>query len=603
MCIRDRYQRRVRGKSCCNMRHQRTRPATTTEAATSRWNQAKQEERAWALRSVFDLFDLDGSGTLEADELLQLGIARRALGHQKGEWTPEANERLLQRVDKDGDGVVDREEFCRYFAEELPRDRSLFKWEIERFREVASRCRQARHQRRVAALRTVFDELDQMGSGSLEPADLLQLGAGFAALEGGWTVKMNEVLMEQLDADKDGVVGREEFCSYFEALLPKETSSFDDNIQHFMQVASQCRREEVDTPDRMSVLSLVFDEFDLDGSGTLEADEVLQLGIARRTLGHQKGEWTPEANERFMGTLDTDGDGVINREEFCHHFDRLLPRDKTFFEQATDRLMDVARECRRSKQNSAGKSEQAYTDAERVAALRAVFDGFVLDDSGAFGSVNFILLHNRLVRSVHDSWVCGAETNDSLVQRMAADRYARVTGEDFCAYYEERLPRDKHAFDEAIGQLSEAADECQWIDDAVDQFVARDLDRDLALCGLFDQFDLDGSGMLERDELVELGFAQSILGHKPNMATDLTDKLREKLDTNGDGVVSREEFCSYFVEVLPTRTELFRENIREFMRVASLCRRTQLANRVFGCRGSVEGAKRTPFLPNSMYMY
>ena len=73
------------------------------------------------LRQVFYRFDCDGSGWVEANEFLELGEARRKLGdaleHQfqistvllagqkSGSWTVEKNQRLISRMDADGNGL------------------------------------------------------------------------------------------------------------------------------------------------------------------------------------------------------------------------------------------------------------------------------------------------------------------------------------------------------------------------------------------------------------------------------------------------------------------------------------------------------------------
>ena len=59
-------------------------------------------ERLQKLREVFKVFDLDLSGTIESTELLQLGQARRVLGHKTSQWTDKQNENLVNKIDADG---------------------------------------------------------------------------------------------------------------------------------------------------------------------------------------------------------------------------------------------------------------------------------------------------------------------------------------------------------------------------------------------------------------------------------------------------------------------------------------------------------------------
>ncbi|KAK4781068.1 hypothetical protein SAY87_017174 [Trapa incisa] len=64
-------------------------------------NQQKRQE----IREAFDLFDTDGSGTIDAKEL---SVAMRALGF---EMTEEQIKQMIEDVDKDGSGSIDYDEF------------------------------------------------------------------------------------------------------------------------------------------------------------------------------------------------------------------------------------------------------------------------------------------------------------------------------------------------------------------------------------------------------------------------------------------------------------------------------------------------------------
>lgn len=62
--------------------------------------QKKQE-----IKEAFELFDTDGSGTIDAKEL---NVAMRALGF---EMTEEQINQMIADVDKDGSGAIDYDEF------------------------------------------------------------------------------------------------------------------------------------------------------------------------------------------------------------------------------------------------------------------------------------------------------------------------------------------------------------------------------------------------------------------------------------------------------------------------------------------------------------
>ena len=94
----------------------------------------------------------------------------------------------------------------------------------------------------------------------------------------------------------------------------------------------------------------MFREFDLDGSGVIEAEELLALGKARRSLGQKQGEWTEEKNARLVKRMDANGDGEIQMSEFVHHFEDALPRAREEFDLVLEQFMEVAQACRARKQ-------------------------------------------------------------------------------------------------------------------------------------------------------------------------------------------------------------------------------------------------------------
>ena len=102
----------------------------------------QEQQRMQALKEVFELFDLDGSGAVEATELLKLGAARRSLGHRQGDWTEDQNNELVRQMDTNGDGVISADEFSKWFERALPQDGGSFAVVIEQFREVAKACLQ-----------------------------------------------------------------------------------------------------------------------------------------------------------------------------------------------------------------------------------------------------------------------------------------------------------------------------------------------------------------------------------------------------------------------------------------------------------------------------
>ena len=96
----------------------------------SRWQQ---------LQNLFGEMDLDNSGFIEADEVNQLAQMRRALHQKKGDkmWNDAMNNRLLMKIDANGDGQIQQAEFVDHYLGlfENQDDRHFDTW-VEQFRQV-----------------------------------------------------------------------------------------------------------------------------------------------------------------------------------------------------------------------------------------------------------------------------------------------------------------------------------------------------------------------------------------------------------------------------------------------------------------------------------
>ncbi|KAK3157461.1 hypothetical protein QOZ80_2AG0122690 [Eleusine coracana subsp. coracana] len=130
------------------------------------------------IKEAFDLFDTDGSGTIDAKEL---NVAMRALGF---EMTPEQIHQMIAEVDKDGSGTIDFDEFVHMMTDKMGE-------------------RDARDE-----LFKVFRIIDKDGNGKISDVDIQRL-----AIETGEHFTLDEVreMIEAADENGDGEVDLEEF--------------------------------------------------------------------------------------------------------------------------------------------------------------------------------------------------------------------------------------------------------------------------------------------------------------------------------------------------------------------------------------------------------
>jgi Ca2+-binding EF-hand superfamily protein len=70
-------------------------------------------EQKQEIREAFDLFDTDGSGTIDSKELK---VAMRALGFEPKK---EEIKKMIADIDKDGSGTIDFNEFLELMAKKM----------------------------------------------------------------------------------------------------------------------------------------------------------------------------------------------------------------------------------------------------------------------------------------------------------------------------------------------------------------------------------------------------------------------------------------------------------------------------------------------------
>lgn len=150
----------------------------------------------------------------------------------------------------------------------------------------------------------MFARLDSNGDGQIDANELA------AMTESGDQGKMPDDLAQRLkeaDADGDGVITREEF----EAMAPPEKPAM-----MFDQATVAQMREQM------------FSGLDTNGDGQIDAEELAALA----ENGDQSG--IPDDLAEHLKEADSDGDGVITREEF----EAMTPPERPPMNQAVSTL-------------------------------------------------------------------------------------------------------------------------------------------------------------------------------------------------------------------------------------------------------------------------
>lgn len=139
------------------------------------------EEQKQEIKEAFDLFDTDGSGTIDSKELK---VAMRALGFEPKK---EEIRKMISDVDKDGSGVIDFPEFLDMMtakmAERDPREEMIKAFRL--FDDDESGKISFKNLKRVAKelgenmtdeeIQEMIDEADRDGDGEISEEEFMRI--------------------------------------------------------------------------------------------------------------------------------------------------------------------------------------------------------------------------------------------------------------------------------------------------------------------------------------------------------------------------------------------------------------------------------------------
>ncbi|KAD3338602.1 hypothetical protein E3N88_34123 [Mikania micrantha] len=243
------------------------------------------QQKRQEIKEAFELFDTDGSGTIDAKEL---NVAMRALGF---EMTEEQINQMIADVDKDGSGAIDFDEFVYMMTEKIGE------------RDTKQELTKA------------FQIIDQDKNGKISVSDIKaiakELGEHFTDAE------INE-MVEEADRDLN--------------TLYRGCSGIPEQRHPALQESNPSGRHHGFTQQTKQEMKEAFDLFDADGNGTIDANE---LGNAMRALGFEMNKegkisipdikniakelgvrFTDAEIHSMVEEADRDHDGEVNVEEF-----------------------------------------------------------------------------------------------------------------------------------------------------------------------------------------------------------------------------------------------------------------------------------------------
>lgn len=224
---------------------------------------------------VFAQIDRDKNGKLDKEEVRKILILVEC---------PDRTEEVFNKWDADGDGIISKEEFVNGMDKEL----------LQRFAKFLDEdgLIQGRW------MDTVFSQLDSDNSGFM---DMKELKRALAALQ---IPKEKAVgMMAMLDPSGKGKISKENWKTNMGAELRDAV------------VGKLNERGKIDGFRPMVNYDRVFNQIDLDKNGQLDIEEVRKIlsivDCAERT-------------EEVFAKWDSDGDGMISKDEFVAGMDKPM---------------------------------------------------------------------------------------------------------------------------------------------------------------------------------------------------------------------------------------------------------------------------------------
>eukprot|EP00658_Telonema_sp_P-2_P023334 TRINITY_DN19347_c0_g1_i3.p1 TRINITY_DN19347_c0_g1~~TRINITY_DN19347_c0_g1_i3.p1 ORF type:complete len:1234 (-),score=409.87 TRINITY_DN19347_c0_g1_i3:112-3777(-) len=469
--------------------------------------------RAGMLREVFKAFDIDSGGTIGSEELLALGKARRATGQASGDWTEQRNARLIARMtgDQGASGEVTENEFVTYFDDVLSSSPEEFDREIKNFMTVAEKVR-------------------GRGSRVSRPANVPKIN---------------------LDAQ---ISGEDKSRS-------RSPSNTAGNGQNGFQGNLRTPRE------RDAGLGGIFRMFDMERLGRIPKQAVADLATQAFERSNLAGSWSSRQNKAGLDALKTGRGNTVEQSDFIDFFKNtwyggMANMSDAEYEQTIKLLRTLGRSSQTDRTDayqpswsngpSSPRSEPSDNDKivlrKRNIRLRDVFS---LLDFSRLGD-----LHRADLR------VLGTAAKD-ILDFMDTEGLETVQQSQFLDKFNQSLPQDEDEFETALTDMEATAKASRKV---------KEQERRERRCGklerVFQAFDLDGSGSLEKDELYELGQARRSGNNRLSWTEEKNNRLVEKLVPNGDGTVSSAEFVEAFEKMLSYNTEEFDDTIQSFTAVA-----------------------------------
>ena len=407
------------------------------EAAAQAEDAAFSEEFLNMARKIFDMMDMDGSGSLDRGEIMKAVKSNKEViaflvncgnKYLQDLLVPSRLEATLDELDADLDGEISAPEWERAIADALKA--KLAQRAIDR--EERARAWRAEMEaftaEFMAAAQKVFEMIDKDGSGSLaideitravkedEPVKEFLRDCGEPNLQFLLMPKRLKKALEQLDVDKSGEVDEEEWDEAIHRGLAKRLEQLAEERERRERAARA--EDEAFSAAFLNAARDVFMLMDKDESGSLSHQEILGAVKTSKEVkkflndcGDRNLQYLlmPSKIQESLKAIDSDGSGEIE-----------LPEWESAIEAALKSRLAQRAAARELRAKEAAAEIAAFT-AEFLAAARKVFEMIDKDDSGAITKAEIVTAVKEDEEVVDFLRNCGEENLQFLMKPKRLD--------------------------------------------------------------------------------------------------------------------------------------------------------------------------------------
>jgi len=194
--------------------------------------------------------------------------------------------------------------------------------------------RKQRLAERKAKLAELFESYTYLSDRGLSLFECQEL-ADYVIPESMSNRQVDEIVKQQfkkMDVDGDGFVDLDEFLTFYVPWLDRE-GELDDAF--IAGMAGYIKARDARVERRSAEMRVIFNGFDLDMDGQLDAEEVTHLG---KILHRGKMEWTEEQSRMLLSEMDPNGNGFVTDKEFLLFYEPVYHVPEKRFEIGMERF-------------------------------------------------------------------------------------------------------------------------------------------------------------------------------------------------------------------------------------------------------------------------